>query len=62
VQKLLRHISGPLKAGHTRGFYSMLKIMEVYGTHATQQLASQIIKASNSNSGALMDLLDTVGM
>ena len=42
VQKLLMHISGPLKAGNTEGFYTMLRIMEEYGLKATNQLAGQI--------------------
>jgi len=42
VQKLLAHISGPLRAGNTDVFYTMLRIMEEYGHHATQQLADQI--------------------
>ena len=58
VQKLLRHISGPLKAGHTRGFYTMLKIMEIYGTQATQELASQM-NNSLSSSGILTDHFDS---
>ena len=42
VQKLLMHISGPLKAGNTEVFYTMLRIMEEYGLQATNQLADQI--------------------
>ena len=42
VQKLMTHISGPLRAGNTEVFYNMLKIMEEYGNQATQQLASDI--------------------
>ena len=42
VQKLISHISGPLTAGNTKGFYIMLGIMEEHGHDATQQLASQI--------------------
>ena len=42
VQKLIFHVSGPLTAGNTRGFYIMLRIMEEHGQDATQQLASQI--------------------
>jgi len=42
VQKLLAHIAGPLEAGNTQPFYTMLSIMEEYGTQATRTLASQI--------------------
>ena len=42
VQKLMTHISGPLTAGNTEVFYTMLRIMEDYGHQATQQLADQI--------------------
>ena len=42
VQKLLTHISGPLRAGSTEGFHIMLRIMGQHGHQATQQLASQI--------------------
>ena len=42
VQKLLMHISGPLKAGNSEVFYTMLRIMEEYGLQATSQLADQI--------------------
>ena len=42
VQKLLMHISGPLKAGSSEVFYTMLRIMEEYGHHATRCLADQI--------------------
>ena len=42
VQRLMTHISGPLRAGNTEGFYIMLRIMEEHGHHATQQLADQI--------------------
>ena len=40
VRKLLLNISGPLKAGNTNGFYTMLKIMKDRGTKATQNLAT----------------------
>ena len=45
VQKLMTHISGPLTAGYTEIFYTMLRIMEQYGHLATQQLANQIRKS-----------------
>ena len=45
VHKLLMHISGPLKAGNTEVFYTMLRIMEEYGLQATNQLADQIRKS-----------------
>ena len=40
VQKLMVHISGHLEAGNTKMFYIMLRIMEEYGHHATQQLVT----------------------
>ena len=45
VQWLMDHISGPLRTGNTKVFYTMLKIMEEYGHHATKQLANQIRKS-----------------
>ena len=42
VSKLLSHISGPLKAGNTKSFHTMLSIMEMYGTQATSDLATLI--------------------
>ena len=45
VQKLMTHISGPLTAGNTKVFYTMLRIMEKYGHQATQQLANQMKKS-----------------
>ena len=45
VQKLLSHISGPLTAGDTKGFYVMLTIMKEHGSQSTYDLA---IKMSSS--------------
>ena len=45
VQKLMTHISGPLRAGNTEVFYIMLKIMEENGHLSTKQLADQIRKS-----------------
>ena len=42
VQKLMVHISGPLRAGNTEVLNIMLRILEQHGHHATQQLAYQI--------------------
>ena len=42
VQKLLTHVAGPLQAGNTQPYYTMLIIMEQYGTQATRTLATQI--------------------
>ena len=49
MQKLMTHISGPLRAGNTEGFYAMLRIMENYGHHATQQLAGQMRESLKNN-------------
>ena len=47
VQKLMTHISGPLRAGNTEGFYIMLRIMKKYGHQATQQLADNMRSFNN---------------
>ncbi|XP_065894803.1 uncharacterized protein [Dysidea avara] len=47
VKKLLLHISGPLQAGDTHGFYVMLEIMKSYGTKSTQQLAENMMLKLN---------------
>ena len=39
VKKLLKHITGPLEAGDSKGFYTMLDIMENHGVQATKDLA-----------------------
>ena len=39
VEKLLSHISGPLVAGHTEGFYVMLTIMKEHSKRSTHDLA-----------------------
>ena len=51
VQKLMTHISGPLTAGNTEVFYTMLRIMEDHGHQATQQLANQIRRSLHITSG-----------
>ena len=47
VKKLLKHISGPLQAGDSKGFYTMLDILENYGVQATIDLA-KVLKAALS--------------
>ena len=42
VQRLLSHISGPLQAGDTKGFYTMLTIMKEHGVQGTKDLAENI--------------------
>ena len=42
VKKLLKHVAGPLKAGDSKGFYTMLKIMENRGVQATKDLAESL--------------------
>lgn len=39
VQKLLKHIAGPLEAGDSKGFYTLLDVMEKHGVQATKDLA-----------------------
>ena len=43
VRKLLLHISGPLKANNTEGFYVMLNIMKEHGMRATYTATSRFI-------------------
>ena len=45
VNKLLKHISGPLQAGNSKGFYTMLNIMKNHGTQATIDLAETLMTA-----------------
>ena len=45
VQKLLSHISGPLKAGDSNGFYVMLSIMKTRGVRASQKMA-EVVEAA----------------
>jgi len=42
VKKLLKHISGPLQAGDTKGLYTMLDIMKNHGTQPTVDLAETL--------------------
>ena len=42
VQKVLKHISGPLEAGDSKGFYTMLDIMKNHGLQSTKRLADSI--------------------
>ena len=42
VKKLLKHIAGPLEAGDSKGFYTMLNIMENHGVQATKYLAESL--------------------
>ena len=44
VAMLLRNVTHQLKSQNTTGFYDMLKIMEVHGLIAAQDLASRIYK------------------
>ena len=46
---LLRHISGPLDAGHTDGFYGLLEIMREYGKPDTQEFSKNIKHKCQSN-------------
>ena len=42
VKNLLKHIAGPLQAGDSKGFYTMLSIMENHGVQATKDLAESL--------------------
>lgn len=52
---MLKHISGPLGAGHTNGFYQLLEIMETHGKPDTKRFSREIRKECprNINCGAL---------
>ena len=43
VSRLLLIISGPLRAGDSNGFYTMIRIMKTYGVDSTQCLADHMI-------------------
>ena len=49
VEKLLSHISGPLRAGDTKGFHMMLTIMKKHGNQTTKDLAVKIMTSSNNS-------------
>ena len=42
VKILLKHVAGPLQAGDSKGFYTMLKIMKNHGVQATKDLAESL--------------------
>lgn len=42
VENLLIHVFGPLKYGNSKAFYSLLQIMESYGTISTKDLAKDM--------------------
>jgi len=48
VKKLLKYIGGPLKVGDSKGFYTMLDIMETHGVQATKDLANSLKSALSS--------------
>ena len=47
---LLRHISGPLETGRTRGFYGLLEVMREHGKPDTQKFAREILQKSPRSS------------
>ena len=49
ISRLLLSISGPLEAGDSKGFYTMLKIMRRYGVDATVRLADNIFASIDMN-------------
>ena len=54
VEKLLGKIFGPLSAGDTKGFHTMLTIMKEHGLESTKNLAIKIsheITSSNNSEG-----------
>ena len=60
---MLLNVSGPLEAGDSHGFYTMLKIMKTHGTIATQHLAEDISKKMpNDITGSTIDDLDMKGL
>ena len=62
VQKLLKHIAGPLEAGDNKGFYTMLDIMENHGVQATKDLADSLktILSKGSHNDFLHNFVTTV--
>jgi len=60
VQKLLSHISGPLRAENADGFYILLNIMKKYGVKATKELSKSLLakleSADTSKAIACSDL------
>ena len=42
VKNLLKYIADPLQAGNSKGFYTMLNIMENHGIQATKDLAESL--------------------
>ena len=50
---LLRHISGPLDAGHTHAFYGLLEIMQSHGKPDTQQFARDITRKCQPKSNGM---------
>jgi len=60
AQKLLSHISGPLRAENADGFYILLNIMKKYGVKATRELSRSLFakleSADTSKAIACSDL------
>ena len=52
VRKLLSHISGPLTAGDTKGFHTMLTIMKEHGNQSTKDLAVKMSSEVTSSSSS----------
>ena len=55
VEKLLSHISGPLKAGDAKGFHTMLTIMKDHGNQSTKDLAVKMSLEVTSANNKLED-------
>ena len=53
-QTLLQHISGPLNAGHTHGFYGLIEIMRNDGKPDTQEFGRQIKRDCEQNDNGML--------
>ena len=54
---LLRHISSPLEAGQTKGFYALLEVMREHGRLDTQKFAKGIQRKCQPNSNGKQIIL-----
>ena len=60
LQYLLLHISSTLKAGNTRSFYIMVKIMKKHGSKGIQTLANHIMNRLKISSEILSQICSNV--
>ena len=60
IQLLLQKISTLLKAGNSKGFYMMLKVMKEHGGKETQTLANHIMNKLRISGDKLSQMFSTV--